>query len=103
MSEILDLLERVIFDAIHRDARKRLGYADTESTDHAWICATRFTADGRRERARAAAEAVVRQFEVRARCVCHSGSVCGEACARGLHHDGCLQGADCHSLRERII
>jgi hypothetical protein len=22
-------------------------------------------------------------------CSCHQGSVCGEACARGLHHEGC--------------
>lgn len=22
-------------------------------------------------------------------CLCHSGSVCGEACRRGAHHDGC--------------
>lgn len=22
-------------------------------------------------------------------CVCHSGSVCGPACAEGRHHEGC--------------
>lgn len=25
----------------------------------------------------------------KAGCSCHSGSVCSDACARGLHHDGC--------------
>lgn len=29
-----------------------------------------------------------RILEARA-CSCHSGSVCGDACKRGLHHDGC--------------
>jgi hypothetical protein len=23
-------------------------------------------------------------------CVCHKGSVCSEACSRGMHHDGCV-------------
>jgi hypothetical protein len=25
-------------------------------------------------------------------CVCHSGSICSDACSRGICHDGCLGG-----------